>query len=728
MTIYNIITAICLAFFASIAIGFIVSLLKKNHSERIIFLRSFKKGKCAFVYIVSIPLFYIGHIYAGNGAFSGFFSAVNDVIMAVVLRYSTSGVSSLMGASRLYEITIYVCFSVIGLNALLFTFSLVNQYVWSWINGLKFKFSPKKKLYVLGNNEKNLSLYKSAKDYSCVVVSKLSAQEKDELYLKEVPYFDVNEDETSIEKIVGLAKKSPKEIIVVVNTLDDTKNIRLCRKFIDRLNLIDVEERKKIFNVLKVFVFGDPQYVAIYEDIVSSAFGVIQYVNKYQRISMDLIDKHPITEFMTGEHIDYETSLIRDGVDINVFLIGFGKTNQQVYLSLIANHQFLTKKDGVICEKPVNYVIFDNNRADSNKNLNHNYYRFKNEKKNFKEEDYLPMPKDISNEIFCNIDINDAEFYSTIRKMVENEKSVNYVVIAFGSDLENLDMAQKLVEKRQEWGSVDFNVFVKVRDWKREQTLIEDDCCHFFGNEEEVVYSAEKIINDKIFRMAQMRNEIYDIEYAITTNEGLELTDDYILKSKQNSKENWYLVKSQLERESSLYACLSLRSKLNLLGLDIAYNEENDKKPLTEKEYLEIYAKGDMPNFSKYSSTAIGKPIASYSLNFKDSRRKTMAIQDHNRWNAFMITKGIVPSSISQILTEKTIDENGNEKFTNGKNYKFRRHGNITTFDGLVTFRQMLAKRDNKPEEKYDVIKYDYQILDDAFWMVSSLGMKMFKR
>jgi hypothetical protein len=78
-------------------------------------------------------------------------------------------------------------------------------------------------------------------------------------------------------------------------------------------------------------------------------------------------------------------------------------------------------------------------------------------------------------------------------------------------------------------------------------------------------------------------------------------------------------------------------------------------------------------------------------------------------------------------LTEKTLVK-GEEKYTNGKNYELRRHGNLTTFEGLVEFRQMLAKRDGKREEEKDVIKYDYQLLDDAHWLLDAVGCKIVKR
>ena len=111
-------------------------------------------------------------------------------------------------------------------------------------------------------------------------------------------------------------------------------------------------------------------------------------------------------------------------------------------------------------------------------------------------------------------------------------------------------------------------------------------------------------------------------------------------------------------------------------------------------------------------------------MNFALSRRYHMAVQEHYRWNAYMITKGFVPASKECILTDKK--ENGD--YSNGKSYLLRRHGNLTTMDGLVQFRKLVAQRNGTNEEKEDVIKYDYQILDDAYWLLKRNGYKIIKR
>ncbi len=333
-----------------------------------------------------------------------------------------------------------------------------------------------------------------------------------------------------------------------------------------------------------------------------------------------------------------------------------------------------------------------------------------------------------------HLDVNDTDFYDRIRNIVTRNKSdISFVIIGFGTDLENIDMAQKLVEKREEWGLKNLIIFVKVRVWRQQQTLLEEKNCFFIANERDAVYDIEKIVGDKLFHMAKMRNETYDLEYTITHKPNIVIDEAYLRKHHEDSHRNWYMSKSQMERESSIYGCLSLRSKLNLMGLDYCEVEACNEPGLTEQEYLEIYAKDDMPMVDGYDVTANGKPIVTYTLDFKHSLRENMAIHEHQRWNSFMISKGMIPSSIDQIVNEKA--KNG--KYTNGKNYAVRRHGNLTSFEGLIQFRRLLAERQKKEqpdfdvlkeELEYDVIKYDYQLLDDAYWLLSSSGFKIIKK
>lgn len=746
MIVYDVITAICFALLTLSVLYVLVNFFSKSRADKISFIRGFKKGKCVAIFLIAIPLLCIGYVYSEMPVLDSILSAISHVIDLVVLKFNVSKVSALVADSVFYRATIYYCCVLVIFNAALFALSFVGQYLWQLWNKIVRSFTKKDKLIVFGNNDNSISIYKSGSNYCACLVDDLSAEQEYELYRKDIRYMSRNISDSKAATKQSNKKKrhsrsSKGDLIksilksaltrnytIVINYENDEKNLQLCNLLLETAKEMDAAQ-EALFNHLRIYVFGDPKYEALYGDIVQASYGCIRYKNKYQMLAMDFIDKYPITKFMDERHIDYSTTFINPDIEINVCMIGFGKPNRQIFLTSVANNQFLTKTAKGVQLKPVNYHIFDKVKAENNKNLNHLYYRYKNEFQNVDANDYLPLPAMPATETPHHFDISSDEFYKDLRKVVARSKDdVNFVIVSFRNDLENIDMAQKIVEKRREWGADNVIIFVRVQKARNKHFVFREENVYFIGNEDECAYDIERITNDKFFKMAQMRNEIYDLEYKITHIPGFVLNEESFVANKINANKNWYVVKNQLERESSLYGCLSLQSKLNLMGLE--YVEDGNPSELTEEgynKYIQYYAADDIPDVKSYDLEVDGKKVVKYTLDFAESKRKNLAVLEHYRWNSFMLSKGMVPASKDQILSDK-VKKDGKDKYTNGKNYRLRRHGNLTTFEGLVTFRQMVAERDGGNEADYDVIKYDYQLLDDAYWLLTKNGYKIVKR
>ena len=719
--LYQVVTIVCLAILIIELLSAIIYGGLQDRAKRVAFVRSFKKGKCAFIYLTTVPLYFIGHYYTMQDPLKALFTAIPKTVNLVVLQYDTTTISDLMQVNSLYRCTVYFAFALVAVNAALFTISLTYQRIWCALESWKALLTSKDKLYLLGHSEEYLSLYQSDNTYSKAIVGDFNEQQKHKMFLEKVAFIDIPSYRMFLERMFRRMKISDKTFTVMVNTGNDEENMALCRFVIDHIE--KAENKEKFFGKLRVYVFGDPLYTSIYDDIVSDGYGCIQYFNTYRKVAIDFVDKYPLAQFMDERQLNFETSLVCEGVDINVVMLGFGRTNHHVFMTSVANNQFLHEVAGKITLKPVCYHIFDSDGSLHDKNLNHSYYRFARELKDADPGLYLPLPSQPAEEKYYPMGIDHIDFYPELRRILTKQsKDANFIVIDVGTDLENIDVAQKLVEKREEWNLSSLTIFVKVSAFHRSQSTLSEAGCYLFGCEREVVYDIDAILEDKMTRMAKLRNQVYDLEYTVSHNPDQVLDEGYLAKQKQQSEKNWYLKKSQMERESSIYCCLSLRAKLLMMGLD--YAKENDpRKALSAEEYMKLYAGEDMPS-QLSDKTADGKPILAYGLDFKESRRKTMAIQEHERWNSFMISHGMVPSTLEQIQNEKRADG----KFTNGKNYAVRRHGNLTTFEGLETFRKMVAERDGESEASCDVIKYDYQILDDAYWLLTRLGYKIVKK
>lgn len=726
-TTITIITAICFALLTIGVLYVVVACILKKRPERIAFIRSFKKGKCLVIFLVAIPLLFLGYWYKGNTVIDAILAAITHDVELVVLKFKLDNIKGLLDADLFYRITMYYCCVLVIINAILFGLSLAEQKLWQLVCRMRAKYSRKVKLYILGNNKQSVAIYKSADAYYGVIVDDVAADDQATLFGDKIGYVVRHNFDGVPNRLCNRVAKKRTKVVVVINTLDDQKNMRICHEFATWIRQADEATRQLLYDNLAVYVFGDPAYEAVYNDIVAHAFGCIRYKNKYKMIAMDFVDRYPLSRFLDARHVDYTTSLIKKDVGINVCLVGFGKPNQQILLTSIANNQFLTQKERGVGLFAVNYHIFDKVHAEYNKNLNHSYYRYKNECANVNTADYLPLPDYPAAETYYKTDINDPDFYNQIKAVVcACDKDANFVIVSFDNDLQNMDMAQKLVEKRREWGIDDLVIFVRTQDDCSDYAVLSEPNVYAVGNDNECVYNIAQITGDSIFRMAQMRNEIYTLEYKVTTDKNFVLDQNAVLENRKSANKDWFVSKSQLERESSLYSCLSLRCKLNLMGLDYCPKKANDLPALTEKQYMQLYAGDDRPDTTSYGLQVEGKKIVKYTLDFAQSHRKNLAVLEHLRWNSFMITQGMIPSTIKQILEEK-VQVKGKTKYSNGKNYRVRRHGNLTTFDGLVTFRRLLAERDHGNEADYDVIKYDYQLMDDAYWLLDQNGYKIIK-
>lgn len=758
---YSIISCLCLTILVATLLLISVKLTTQKRSERTVYVRNYKKGMVIIVYIVFIPLYFLANLYNGTDIMPAVFDSIKNSVELVAFKLNLSTIQPLMNANAYYRITMYFGFSYVIFNSIMFLFSLFSEIVWRMFYKEKFLLSRKSKCFIVGNIESSKIIYETCGMSNKILVDNFSKEDKYNLYLKNIHFININDIDSFVDKIIKescrFAKynqkhhytsfSKAKKINVIINVDDINLRINLCSKIASKIQNLNEYQ----LGVLNICVYTDQENIDVYSNIEANCKGALHNVNKYSLSAMDFVERFPLTKFMDDRQIDYETSLINPDANINTIIIGFGKRNRQVFLSMIANNQFLQKIDKNSKEvevKKVDYYIFDKFDKDQsrvNKSFNHNYYRFKHNfidiAKKIDLEEYLPLPTLSSTEHFEKLDINEKSFYDQIKGALgKNQIDINYIVISLGDMFVDIDMANKINVKLKEWGLTNTYVFTSVSNYdiaKNKNILLPYDNCYIIGEDKTCEYNYDKIVDDKFVKMAKQRDYMYNIEYDMIYNNLKDITPEYLEKQAITSLRNWYLKRTHLERQSNLYAILSIRQKLNLMGLDYV-EKEKPGQALTEKEYLDIYAKDDLPE--DYTTCSfMNKKIIKYTLNFKESRRKTMAMLEHDRWNAYMLTQGFVPASKQEIMTAK--NENG--RYTNGKNYLLRKHGNLTTFEGLEQFRKMLDERDalNNVQDKFpdfdaenlkstknDVIKYDYQILDDVYWLLDSNGYKIVKR
>lgn len=753
--IYTVLSAVCIAVLLSITTLYVLMIKR----DRIGFIDKFKKGSCVIIYLVAVPLYWMGEIFAGERVAFAFFDSIKKVLGLIVLDYDISTVTDLLDTDTVYAIALYLTFALATVNVAMLALSIFVRKASEIYVRKSFAKLKGERLIIVGDNDDSRKIYLSAKDREAVILDEINDEAKKDLYNKRIKYISLpskgkgDEGENISVKnartinsysceLLKDALEYKKPCMMVINTGDNEKNITLCRKINASIskyyeerkdeNGNTAEESRSDLNALKsvrVYVFGAPEYEAVYDKLVENSHGCIRYVNRYRSIAMDFVDRYPLTQFMTEEQLDYSTSTLKEGIEVNVALIGFGKTNQQLFLTSVANNQLLKmNKNGEPELEQVNYYFFEKEEKISNKkNLNHSYYRYENEVgddiasgadkgENARYLPFPPYPANVEKE-HNKLDINDSEFYIKLKRILSGEGAFNYVVISFGSDLENIDLACKIVEKKKEWGLKNTYIFVRVRSGDSSCKVFDSgNSCYLFGDTDRIVYNAEAIDDNVIVEMAKMRNRIYVLEDELVEGK-IGNTKEEAQSVYDRADRKWYKRLEQFRRESNIYCCLSLRSKLHMMGLDYRKRTEGSDTGLDNDTYLAIYAGEDKLNYHK-GAQVDGKKAVKYTLDFPKSRRRTMAIHEHYRWNSFMITKGFVPATIKEITENKD---------DHGRDYSIRRHGNLTTFDGLVRFRELISASYDE-ELKNDVIKYDYQLLDDAHWLLNQNGYEIIKK
>ncbi len=751
MTVFSYLSVIILIILALVSLAVLVHIvLEKNRKQRILYLRNYKKGKCFAIFVIALPLYFIGYFYDRTpgrlNIIMNLADTFDDVKDLIVLKFKYDGISHLMLDSLAYEVTVYFCSLLVILNAGLFVFSLFQQRIWEKITVNSFLRSNNDKYLIVGVNSDNIHLYNSIESGKKSIIGNATDDERNSFYLEDIVNISSNDEEKVILKLLSAFVKKYNEtrvlenkLYIVINTQDDNKNLNIGRvisRFIKE-NITDTDlTDSDIYLGINILVFMIPKYESQYKSIADTS-GCLRVVDKYERISWDMVWNYPLSMHL-DPIVDKSSYKINKNAEINVLLVGFGEMNQRLLTSYVATNQFIqdSEDSNNLAIKCVNYHIFDRQHAEYNLNLNHNYLRLKNEffkwdennqvwkiRESVDEKAYLPFPDLPANEYYHLLDVNNPDFFANIRNIVTGDQKINYIFVAYGEDIDNRELAQKLVGLNQGWGND--NVWIYSRA-KETDYSCENDGIVYFGNESKEIYDMNKLNDSSLLKMALERNKLNGYEKAVSANNGNDLPESKITEIYKSADSEWYKRPVDYMRESNIYATLSIRGKLLLMGMDMKKkgSESNgEERIMSYDDYINRYAGDDMPNAVSPDRAAKFGPGKRSTLEFKDSKAKNLAFLEHLRWNSFMITRGFVPSDLDTIKNEKIPSgKSGEQKFSNGTNYMIRRHGNLTTFDGLIEYRKKMADWRSAPEINFEMIKYDYHILDNAWWVLNMMG------
>lgn len=710
---------LCLVYMAFLVLSFVIKLLMGDREGRLHLVKGYAKGRFVLIYVAAVPLFLLACFADGAGVIEAIFEAVKASVNLVVLKLDYEVVATLLESNGYFFASMVILFTLCVLNTIMFTLGLVYQRLMNRVYLFKATRKAEKTYVVVGKNVKNRDILTSINGDKIWLIEEgeRDASIEEFAYVNKITLATIKDGKLAPTLKALFKDFSRLSVRVIVNVGDDTQNLLYTEELSDVIKETltatrDIDD----LNGLHVYVFGEPENSSAFVHFVKKTSGQIRYINKYKLIALDFVDKHPLTEYMDKE-IDYVTASIKEDVDLNVVMVGFNKTMQEILATSVANNQFLSiKKDGTLVASQVRYSVFSKDKTKGDKNLNDSLLRYSLEKKEMESHkgEYLPLPELPAEINFIPSEAHDDDFYQLLKKALssreEGHTPFNQVIVSYGTDIENVDVAEKIANRIKEWGLEKVTkVFVKVRNKALAERIVKEEykeVCELYtyGVEKEVIYNLERIVNEKIEGLARDRHLAYAVCDALQEGKSEEETKVSALKK-------WYNW-AQPQRDANVYGALSIRTKLNLMGYDYAKGEMD--KTLAS-EFMDKYQEGDAIVYKE--GVVGGKKLIEYTNDIPStSLRYRMAVQEHLRWNAYMITQGIIPSS------KKEIEEEG------GKNLTLRRHGCLTTFEGLVEYRKIMATRNGTNEELEDVIRYDYQLLDDLIWLFERNGNTLVKR
>ena len=231
-------------------------------------------------------------------------------------------------------------------------------------------------------------------------------------------------------------------------------------------------------------------------------------------------------------------------------------------------------------------------------------------------------------------------------------------------------------------------------------------CEEYHVNEEKLTYygstktilSHNVIVNDELSIIARTVNKMYYQEKLIEYKE----KENYNALVERQANESW-INQSYFSMYSNIYSALSLRIKLNLLGLDYVADGKKENLELISQRYNE------------------GLQKESY---FIRSKRNALLAHEHARWNAYHLLNEFMPLKKDDITY---VVKDGKVKFTI-KDMEAKKHACLISFKGLDKLSIYLANQASKlldkelSKEDYDYYIYDEALIRSAKGLLEELG------
>lgn len=447
-----------------------------------------------------------------------------------------------------------------------------------------------------------------------------------------------------------------------------------------------------------------------------SASSHLACFSKYELMARRFTEEHPITKYIPRSFYNPNFTL-KEGKEIHVVFVGFGKVNYQLFRMCAMQFQFAGEKNGKLLSHPVHYHIYDKeNTAMHNEFFSRILFEF--------EEDYgacdFPKPEPICLIDRHQSDINSVEARKHFKSLV-TPNSFTYFIVSVSEDLEDASYAQTL--KRLMKNEKNYRIFVRAKNGNGEVLNDENDSLIFFG-EDAKIYSHENIVNDELSELAKRINLLYnnianppdwvrEVKKLPLEEQSAALQKLLSDADRHHYMETLWNELPYIEQASNLYHALNLPFKLHLLGFCM----ERGTGGVTEAEFR-----------SRYINSGVKNDYRDYSFFFGTEPSNVLAYIEHSRWNALYILYDYkqMPKSEMRVVNGKLAHKDVARKL----------HACLTSYYGLheliafkfaklypdEDFSKVDYKNDARLAELAKIYAYDYMDLDKIYGEITSMG------
>jgi len=635
--------------------------------------------------------FFIGIVIMGVAIYSYGLSFNGETLNGIdlVLKAFGNTTAILRGIFRTAEISdrinndVLFLISAYAIHVIGFGYTYILIFAIFFKNlGLKMRFylqSRKPHFLILGDDEKLTYLLKAyEKDTENSTSSKLQrgmniAVPKTFLAAKElntkyrfhpgVTTFDVGN-----QPLDALVAQGGQDVILVSLLTKDRDVMALVEK-------LNRHYQQHPTSQLKAFIlYEDKQNLPIYESF-SQEKHKMRFFSYHQLIAQQLILEYPLTSFLPRQFIDTEKATL-DDVTIQYHLLGFGPTNLEIYRHLFVTNQFPPKASKFFGKEITNYkkptIEYNIYRDPTNSLIS--IPRFTNLLQS--KKDYLPNPpiSIATEEIITGF--HDGSFVSHFDKQLKKSDPYHVLIIAFDDDVMNLRVLQQvlayLIEKRLNH----YHLFVQMtnRDYVQTSQLFKQKNVIAFG------------FGDYGYSLNQITNPIFTkIASQIQSTLNPSIPFDSLVSE---------------EKESLLYEAISLRFKLNLMGLDLAVQP----KGLTEANFMKRYDVDEQSSFHRSHPRAKNDADLNRYKPVAKKLRNLLARQEHLRWTANQMTKGYIPMSMEEMVNTKSFVD-----------HRVKKDARLTSFEGLFDLHHDLVNNLSFTFSEADMIYPFFHTMDHLY-------------